>query len=150
MHARTVSMCQWRSVFTFYKKQFFTSARIGGNSQRVASNFKPNYLAKKSSSKPFRKKFRSKTHPFAFRSSGHVTARFLFKNFVWTVRNSFAEQIFIFFAVLCVQHFALFFKRMSCLLLSGHGRGFIAVFIMSRAWRALLRLWGSRLVSVTL
>lgn len=55
---------------------------------------------------------------FTFRSSGHVSTRFLFKKFVWTVRNSFAEQIFI-FSLLCIQHFALFFKRMSCLLLSG-------------------------------
>ena len=132
---------------TFYKKQFFIAHYWYRGKQSTRVEFQTELTRKKSSSKPFRKKFRSKTHPFTLRSSGHVSARFLFKKFVWTVRNSFAEQIFIFFAVLCIQHFALFFKRMSCLLLSGpRSRFYSRVYYVSCMGRFISTLGRSSLL----
>lgn len=113
-----------------------------------ASNFKPNYLTKKSLSKPFRKKFRSKSHPFhvaLLRPRFHAVsvqkvcldcAKFV----CWTNIHFFPCSVY--------STLHCFLNGCPVYFCRGHGRGFIAVFIMSRVWPALFRL-SALLVSVT-
>lgn len=142
MHARTVStLCRTRSASHILYKNNFSShhytIHIGGNRQRYASNFKPNYLTKKVRLNRFVKKFvrkpiRSRWVPPATFQRGFCS-KSLFGLYEIRLLNkySFFSPCSVYSTLHCfLNGCPVYFCR-------GHGRGFIAVFIMSRVWRAL-------------
>lgn len=151
MHARSVGAPILVPLGHFIKTIFHQRPAVVSVQTVDASalNFKPNYLAKKfrlnrfvknSVRKPIRSRFAPPaTFPRGFCSKtlfGLCEIRLLNK-------YSFFSACSVYSTLHCfLNGCPVYFCR-------GHGRGFIAVFIMSRVWPALFRL-SAPLVSVTL